>query len=544
MNNRVFNVKRKLITWLLLVLAITVQAQNNNHFSLFTDRDLYASGETLLLKVFAPADEQSGIVNIDLINSTGKIIVGINKKLIDHQADGFIYLPDSLSSGSYFLCTSTRVNPTYTVKELFISNRFTGIPETGFALRSTDTNPIVEKPVADLQTEGLNKSYKTRDKAHVALHLPSGLLSQINSNLLVSISAVAPGYTPAAFTKKIESQRNQIIEKDGVVLEGMIKDLKTGEPFKKGVVFLSVPDSMPRFNFFVTGNDGRFNFQLDNYFGKIPVVVQGFDRDEKRLLKITVNQRDSLKSLVPNFENWTIPAELRKSSEQNTDAVTFRKIFNQQEIAIQPIHRPKAEPFPFYGVPSTVVYPKLFIDLPDFTEISRELLTGVKFRAYNRIPTLQVFNSAQRNYFNDPPLLLLDGIPVRDISAIKNLGSSAIGRVEISMSERYYGNLRFPGVLAIYTSKADYSQIVESEDLIKLSLDAIQPDATLVTPADASLNLPDLRKVLLWKPSLKPEETIQLDFGTSDLLGRYKLVIHGTTTDGSIFYKEQFFEVN
>ena len=301
---------------------------------------------------------------------------------------------------------------------------------------------------------------------------------------------------------------------------------------------------MPRFNFFVTGNDGRFNFQLDNYFGKIPVVVQGFDRDEKRLLKITVNQRDSLKSLVPNFENWTIPAELRKSSEQNTDAVTFRKIFNQQEIAIQPIHRPKAEPFPFYGVPSTVVYPKLFIDLPDFTEISRELLTGVKFRAYNRIPTLQVFNSAQRNYFNDPPLLLLDGIPVRDISAIKNLGSSAIGRVEISMSERYYGNLRFPGVLAIYTSKADYSQIVESEDLIKLSLDAIQPDATLVTPADASLNLPDLRKVLLWKPSLKPEETIQLDFGTSDLLGRYKLVIHGTTTDGSIFYKEQFFEVN
>ena len=544
MNNRVFNVKRKLITWLLLVLAITGQAQNNNHFSLFTDRDLYASGETLLLKVFAPADEQSGIVNIDLINSTGKIILGINKKLIDHQADGFIYLPDSLSSGSYFLCTSTRVNPTYTVKELFISNRFTGISETGFALRSAGTNPIVEKPVAELQTEGLNKSYKTRDKAHVALHLPSGLLSQINSNLLVSISAVAPGYTPAVFTKRIESQRNQIIEKDGVVLEGMIKDIKTGEPFKKGVVFLSVPDSIPRFNFFVTGNDGRFNFQLDNYFGKIPVVVQGFDRDEKRLLKISVNQRDSLKSLVPNFENWTIPAELRKSSEQNTDAVTFRKIFNQQEIAIQSIHRPKAEPFPFYGVPSTVVYPKLFIDLPDFTEISRELLTGVKFRAYNRIPTLQVFNSAQRNYFNDPPLLLLDGIPVRDISAIKNLGSSAIGRVEISMSERYYGNLRFPGVLAIYTSKADYSQIVESEDLIKLNLDAIQPDATLVTPTDASLNLPDLRKVLLWKPSLKPEETIQLDFGTSDLLGSYKLVIHGTTTDGSIFYKEQFFEVN
>jgi len=82
---------------------LTGKSQEREHFSHFTDRDLYTSGETLLLKIFAPLDERSGIVHIDLINTSGKIILGISKKIIEHQADGFINIPDSLSSGCYLL---------------------------------------------------------------------------------------------------------------------------------------------------------------------------------------------------------------------------------------------------------------------------------------------------------------------------------------------------------------------------------------------------------------------------------------------------------
>ena len=64
---------RRIITILLLLnAALMVKAQEKEHFRLFTDRDLYISGETLLLKVFAPSEEQSGIVNIDMINHRGK----------------------------------------------------------------------------------------------------------------------------------------------------------------------------------------------------------------------------------------------------------------------------------------------------------------------------------------------------------------------------------------------------------------------------------------------------------------------------------------
>ena len=536
--------KRQLIILLLLFVAVAGKTQERKYFSLFTDRDLYTSGETLLLKIFAPADELSGIVHVDLINISGRIIAEISKKIIDHQADGFMYLPDSLSSGCYLLSVSTRNNPVLTFHELYICNRFTGLPEAGSAKRSSEKRTILEQAVDDLQFEGIDKSYRSRSKAQVTLRLQAELLSQIKGNLSLSIAETTSGYDPATFLKRIQTKNNRLIEKDGVILEGFVKDLKTGEPFKNGLVFLSIPDSIPRFNFYRTGEDGHFNFQFDNYYGKIPVVVQGFDPERKRFLKIALNQTDSLASGILSFENWNIPPELRKSSGQNIDAVTFSKIFNQQEITVQPVSRPKGEAYPFYGVPSQVIDPHPFIDLPDFTEISRELLPGIKFRAYNRIPTLQVFNSALRTYFDDPPLLLLDGIPIRDLSIIKDLGSKDIDRVEICLSERFYGNLAFPGVVAIYTSKSNFSRVVESDELIKVNLDVIQPDATVNIPSEQQLNEPDLRKVLLWKPSLKPAETVRLDFETSDIRGSYKLVVRGTTGDGSVFYKEQIFEVN
>ena len=536
--------KRQLIIWLLLFVAVAGKSQERKFFSLFTDRDQYSSGETLLLKLFAPADEPSGIVHVSLSNTNRKKITEINLKTTDNQADGFIYLPDSLSTGCYLLCTSTRNNPTLTFNEIFICNRFTGIPESGTVLHATKTRTTMEKRMDDLQIEGINKPRPTRSNTPITIHLPDSLRSRIKGNLAISIAETTSGYNPGSFLINMKSMENQMVEKDGVILEGFIQDLKTGEPFKNGIVLLSIPDSIPRFNFYRTGADGHFSFQFDQYYGKIPVVIQGLDPERKRLLKIVLNHPDSIPGGVSSFENWTITPEIRKIAGPNTDAVTFRKIFNQQEITIQPGSRPKGDHYPFYGVPSEVVDPHPFIDLPDFTEISRELLPGIKFRAYNRIPSLQVFNTALHAYFEDPPLLLLDGIPVHDLGIIKNLGSKDIDRVELCLSERFYGDLAFPGVVAIFTSKSNFSRIAESEDLIKFNLDVIQPDAQLNIPSEKQQSEPDLRKILLWKPTLKPEETLRLDFITSDIRGSFKLIVRGTNNDGSVFYKEQIFEVN
>jgi hypothetical protein len=531
------------IAMLLLFAAFGGQAQEKEHFSLFTDRDFYTSGEMILFNVLVPETEPSGVVRIDLVSTRGKVISGVSKLIKHNHADGFIYLPDSLKTGTYLICTSTKINPTITGKELFVCNRFTGFSETTTLLRAHDLSLLPDTPAPSLSLEGVNPAYKTRENGQVTLQLAPDFLSKVKGSLSVAIAQTTPGYQSQPFRMSARTGRSKLMEKDGIVLEGMARDLVTDAPFKNGCIFLSIPDSIPRLDYFITGEDGHFNFEIKNHFGKIPVVVQGFDLLKKNLFKISLTRFDTLTSSVPAFESQPLPSDLPKSAESAIESTTLGKIFNCQEIKIENPPVSKKREYPFYGEPTETVYPHLFIDLPDFTEISRELLPGVKFRAFNRIPTLEILNPITLNYFADQPLLTLDGIPVRDLNVVKNMGSKDISRVEISRKERFYGDLAFPGVVAIFSTKPDYKRLNESEDLIKLSLDAFQPDVSLVSPGNLPQNDPDLRKVLLWIPNLKPEASVKLDFQTSDLRGTYRIVVRGTTMDGTVIANEQSFEV-
>ena len=608
--------ERKILIVLLLFMALAGNARDKEYFALFTDRDLYASGETVFLKVFVPSDEPTGIVTIDLISSVGQAITKIMLEISDHQANGYLYLPDSISSGYYILRTSTRFASVHTIKELYVANRFSGVPEQDELLRPSGELPDPGTKVQSIRINGLDDSYKRRKSVTALLRLPEDLLLQIDGNVHVSISKtnpeysgksfilktksppgqiiekekiilegivqdlktaqpyknavvylsipdsvpglkssitgpdgrfsfqLNPEYSGRSFSSKTKSPPSQIIEKEGIILEGVVQDMKTSQPFKNAVVYLSIPDSIPGLKYYITGTDGRFYFQLKGCYGKIPIVIQCVDYVSNQLLKISLVDTESLRGGLPLFERKPLPAELRKTISLINDAVTIRKLFNQKEITVQPTPPLKRDLVPFYGTPNSAVYPKLFTDLPDFNEVSRELLPGVKFRTFNRIPSLQVLNNAAHAFFNSPPLVLLDGIPVMDLNVIKGMGSGKIERIDIVTGERFYGDLLLQGVVAIFSAKGNETQVREADDLIKINLDGIEPQATLNIPSDQLSTEPDLRTLLYWEPSVKPKPTIPVDFRTSDLKGSYKLTIRGKTRDGSIFFKEQNFEVN
>jgi hypothetical protein len=272
-------------------------------------------------------------------------------------------------------------------------------------------------------------------------------------------------------------------------------------------------------------------------------VVQCFGNTPDQRLKIKLDDFFAESGSVPKFRQEPISENFRNSVTQDIEAVTFQKVFGQRKSEQLPAPSVSLETYPYYGKASNTVDPQLFIDLPNFTEISRELLPGVKFRNYNNEPSLQVLNNPMRNYFNEMPLLLIDGIPVRDLNLIKGMGTADIDRVDICQSERFYGDLRFPGVVAIYTTKADYSMLPESDQLIRLKLETIQEPAKLAEHILPEPTVPDLRQVLYWAPSTKPTETLPVAFSTSSVLGQYKLVVRGRLKDGTLIYTEKQFEV-
>lgn len=246
---------------------------------------------------------------------------------------------------------------------------------------------------------------------------------------------------------------------------------------------------------------------------------------------------------MPGFNAKPVSEEFRNEITRSIDAFTFQKIFGQEIISKLAMPTKKTDDYPYYGVPSNVVDPQLFIDLPNFNDISKELLPGVKFRNHNNEPTMQVINSPLRTFFDEQPLILLDGIPIHDLNVIKDMGTTDIDRVEICQSERFYGDLKFPGVVAIYSTKTDYSKLIDTDQLVKFKTEAKQIPVQLTFPVTTESTIPDLRQALYWDANAKPAKTIALKFRTSSIQGHFKMVVRGRTTDGTLIFAEKQFEV-
>jgi hypothetical protein len=537
--------KNHLILLLLIAIAHFAKAQPANVYALYTDRDMYVSGETLLAKIFTPEDGLSSIVYLDLVNQAGTRITGAALKIRNNQANGYLYLPDSLSSGTYLIRAYQKhsAKKIKVLREIWISNRFDGLEKTTQINRVKGVPPVQEKETGEILFSGIESEYKANQPISATIKINNSILQEIEGELLISISQTDSSFISSTFLDESEMKEDAMVERRGIIFSGTVTDKNSGENAPDITVYLTIPDSIPGFQYYITRSDGRFYFLLDRNYKQVQAVIQCFGKTQGQRLKIKLDDNFAEPGNLPTFSQLPVNEPFRNSNRRNIDAVTFQKIFDQKKLETLPSVLNSQETYPYYGKASLTVDPQLFIDLPNFTEIARELLPGVKFRNYNNTPTLQVLNSPMRNYFSETPLLLIDGIPVGDLNVIKDMGTTDIDRVDICQTERFYGDLRFPGVVAIYTTKSDYSMLPENDQLIRLKPELIQEQVQLAEPAIPEPNIPDMRQLLYWNPLVTPAENIQVKGTASSVCGHFKAIVRGRLKDGTLIFAEKYFEV-
>lgn len=538
---------KKIILIFIFLVSIVMMGntQPKSSYGLYTDRDVYVSGETLLAKIYLPEGTPSRIVCLDLMNQFGTRITGASLVISNNEAEGYLQLPDSLSSGTYLIRTYQKHNAgkLKTMREIWISNRFDGLEKTSQMKRLVNAASLQEKSTSQIAITNIKPDYKTNSKIEAGVKIDEALLKQLDGNLLVTVAQIDDSFSPSVFSVQDEKAPEGIIERKGIIISGTVTDKKTSQPAADITVYLTIPDSLPGFQYYKTQKDGRFHFLLDKYYGSVQAVIQCFGNTTLQRLSIKLDELYAESGTLPEFRVQALPEEFKNNITRNIAAVTFRKVFNQEIVTLLSPPQKVTELYPYYGKASNVVDPQLFIDLPDFTEISRELLPGVKFRNYNNEPSLLVMNTSMRSYFEDKPLILIDGIPIRDLNVIKDMGTVDIDRVDICQNERFYGDLRFPGVVAIYTTKADYSRLPESSQLIRLKLETIQLPTKLAEPAVTEPTVPDLRQLLFWNPSTKPSQELSVECNTSTIQGKFKVWVRGRLKDGTLIFSEKQFEV-
>jgi hypothetical protein len=144
---------------------------------------------------------------------------------------------------------------------------------------------------------------------------------------------------------------------------------------------------------------------------------------------------------------------------------------------------------------------------------------------------------------------MLDGIPVMDDN-IFAYDPLKVYKLEVIPRMYIAGSCSFSGIASFTTYKGDYDGLELDNRSLLLDYDGLQPRREFYAPAydserQVASRIPDYRDLLYWSPDIHTDGNgaKEYSFYTSDLPGRYVVVIQGITSDGQAGVKYLRFSV-
>ncbi|MDX8338330.1 hypothetical protein SLH46_03980 [Draconibacterium sp. IB214405] len=344
----------------------------------------------------------------------------------------------------------------------------------------------------------------------------------------------------------------------GFTLEGYVSNLWNNKRLADSEVLLMVQNDSLFTSWQTTDADGRFVFQHINLTDSAAITLQARKSNESENTRVTI---DPLTTIHADFnpakfkqysERNKIPLELYR---QNYYASLAEKAFEPEKDVIMidevevTANAPEQEEVKFsqiYSEPDIMIKPTE----GDFMANSLYALLFEKAPTFfgNRMPKSMVAGTG--------PLIYVDGSPWNDpIYHFPPLTVTSIDRVDIITTHNPTGMALLGvrgsnGAIFIYTKRGAPDEVREKylKGVIKQKIKGFSKYREFYSPVYTAENRnserPDYRTTLYWNPSVKLNNGVaNISFYTSDDIARYKVLVEGITTIGTVCLGEMRFEV-
>lgn len=306
-------------------------------------------------------------------------------------------------------------------------------------------------------------------------------------------------------------------------------------------VLLSSPGKIPVFKYAKTDNTGRFTFRMAIDEDVHDLIIQP---DDNRTYIISLEspfsgeyntcdiRSESDWDLTPSFiPDWSIIYQVEKlfGASQTGKKISYKNLSFQK-------------PLRFYGKPTSEVFLKEWAELSDMQEVFFEIVPGISLKKSGSDYEIAMYNILGNELFDAPPVTMIDGVIIRNPTAIAGLNPGDVEKVEVVKEQYMVGDFIFDGIVNVITSSADFSNVPLPDKALRIQFRIIDPVYEFVSPdhskvMDLKNHEPDFRNTLYWNPSLKvgKNENIKIEFSSSDIKGDYKVTIQGISADGKAF---------
>ena len=338
-------------------------------------------------------------------------------------------------------------------------------------------------------------------------------------------------------------------ELNGHVINGKITALKQGLPLGSIPAYLSVIGSPGQFQSSTSDQAGSVKFEMKDFFsdGEGEIVVQT-DNQKDSLYRVDIDSPFfpvfSTKPIIPfNFSNQKVAILKEYVAAQVQNAFLNNKL---NKVVL-----PLTDSGAFFKKPDNRYLLDNYVRFTTMEEVLREYVTEVNVRKHNGNFQLIVNDDGVNGtFFNSPPLALVDGLPIFNFNKLMNFDPLKIRKLDVIKTRYYLGGNSFDGIIHFNTYKGDLAGFEIDPHAIVLDYEGMKLQRSFYAP-DYALEeqrisrLPDFRNLLYWSPKLITDASgkTQAAFYSSDLRGKYAIVVQGISTDGEAGGTVTFFEV-
>jgi hypothetical protein len=338
------------------------------------------------------------------------------------------------------------------------------------------------------------------------------------------------------------AEREFVPEIRGPFLTGKIFNTATANPAAGIITYLAAP-----------GKDIRMYPSVSNANGELFYEVKHLKEAGKIVIE-TDRRRDSVYRIQINDPFSESPARMRvpefKLSPSMKKELLTRSVRSQVQKALADakISPPDSTDgiTAFYGTPDEQYYLEDFTRFSTLEEILREYVKGVLVRKRKGTYHFVLPDKPHTTFFEDDPLVLVDGVPFFDIKRVLSIDPALIKRIDIVTKRYYVGSLQLSGIVSFITHKGDLHNI-QPDPLASIVVmngikDERQFQSQRYTTRDArESRTPDFRNLLYWNAALKinAEGIASLDFYSSDEVGDYMIVVQGISAGGIPLVQKQ-----
>jgi len=564
------DLKKLIFSVSFLFMLLSVNGQTNNNKSqeeisfptesvfIHYNSTLLFSGETLYYKFYCINNLSKKLSNIskvayvELIGEDERSVFKHKIKLENGQGSGDFLLPTSVVSGNYKLIGYTLwMNNNdidkFSQADLKIINPYIIVDENVIDRDSINTHDSkISKPIISKNYELKlhNKTFKTREKVQFDIIASKQKLSNVSISVckVNEIKADSPLSSSTFFDSDLYKTLEKTIAKKTITqLPEMRGELLKGSLVseKYDVSNKNIAFSMPSGGLLIiikTNADGKFNFSVKtNYYDNVAYFQVLDDNSDDYSLKLDPLFNKDYSIL--DFDEFEI-------HENDTKKILKRSIQNQIDNAYlftksDSILMKKSN-LPFdddYDLIYNLDDYNRFSDMREtFIEIINQAQINTVSKDNFQFVVLNPIGSFDRSL---PPLLVIDGIIIKDPNLLVNYNAKKIKYIEIIKDKYFLGSDVFNGVISFKTINKDFYKNIDNSMAKKLELYSFEDIKYYKSTSyqgnllNEKMRIPDYRRQLYWNPRVKLSGNINnFTFYTSDNTGEFEIRVEGFTEQG------------